>query len=146
MYISLMKQSHVKEKNDDKDSFERISFLSHISHGIRTPLNSIMGFSKLMAQRQLSEDRQKDYIKEILNGGELLLQFIENIIDLSQFQAQNYTLKVEKHGICEKLKEFICEFNARKKENLVEDVTLHFSDEDDCNEEFFITDIFLFKK
>jgi len=141
-----MKQSHVKEKNDDKDSFERISFLSHISHGIRTPLNSIMGFSKLMAQRQLSEDKQKDYIQEILNGGELLLQFIDNIIDLSQFQAKNYALKVEKQGVCEKLKEFIREFNDRKKENLVEDVTLYFADQDECNEDFFVTDIVLFKK
>jgi hypothetical protein len=141
-----MKHSHVKEKKDDKDTFERISFLSHISHGIRTPLNSIMGFSKLMAQRHLSEDKQQDYIKEILNGSELLLQFVENVIDLSQFQANNYSLKVEKHNICEKLKELTKEFNTQKKEYLSEDVTIHFPGEDECNEDYLLTDSSLFKK
>ncbi len=147
MYTGIMKHSHVKEKNDDKESFERISFLSHISHGIRTPLNSIMGFSKLMTQKHLPEDKQKDYIKEILNGSELLLQFVENVIDLSQFQANNYSLKIEKYLICDKLKELTIEFNAQKKNYLVEDITLYFPNDDICKQEdSFVTDILLFRK
>jgi hypothetical protein len=141
-----MKHSHVKEKNEDKDTYERISFLSHISHGIRTPLNSIMGFSKLIAQRHLEEDKQQDYIKEILHGSEQLLQFVDNIIDLSQFQAENYALKMEKYIISDELKKFAKEFNAQKKEYLVEDITLYFPEEDEGSQEFFVTDIFLFKK
>jgi len=141
-----MKHSHVKEINVDMDTSERISFLSHISHGIRTPLNSIMGFSKLMAQRHLEEDKQQDYIKEILNGSELLLQFVDNIIDLSQFQAENYSLKIEKYIISDELKDFAKEFNAQKKEYLIEDITLYFPEEDECSQEHFITDKFLFRK
>jgi hypothetical protein len=141
-----MKHSHVKEKNEDKDTYERISFLSHISHGIRTPLNSIMGFSKLIAQRHLEEDKQQDYIKEILHGSEQLLQFVDNIIDLSQFQAENYALKMEKYIISDELKKFAKEFNAQKKEYLVEDITLYFPEEDEGSQEHFITDIFLFRK
>ncbi|MDY6800617.1 MAG: histidine kinase dimerization/phospho-acceptor domain-containing protein [Bacteroidota bacterium] len=141
-----MKKSHVKEITIDMDTSERISFLSHISHGIRTPLNSIMGFSKLMAQRHLNEDKQQDYIKEILKGSELLLQFVENVIDLSQFQAENYSLKIEKYIISDELKAFAKEFNAQKKEYLIEDITLYFPEEDEYSQEFFITDIFLFKK
>ncbi|MGC9375878.1 MAG: sensor histidine kinase [Bacteroidales bacterium] len=141
-----MKHSHVKEKNEDKDTFERISFLSHISHGIRTPLNSIMGFSKLIAQRHLEEDTQQDYIKEILHGSEQLLQFVDNIIDLSQFQAENYALKMEKYIISDELKDFAKEYNAQKKENLVEDITLYFPEDDECSQIFFVTDIFLFRK
>jgi K+-sensing histidine kinase KdpD len=146
MRTSNMKHSHVKEINVDMDTSERISFLSHISHGIRTPLNSIMGFSKLMAQRHLEEDTQQDYIKEILNGSELLLQFVDNIIDLSQFQAENYALKMEKYIISDELKDFAKEFNAQKKEYLIEDITLYFPEEDECSQEHFITDIFLFRK
>lgn len=146
MYLSLMKHSHVKEINNDMDASERISFLSHISHGIRTPLNSIMGFSKLMVQRNPADPQLRDYLKGILNGSELLLQFVENIIDLSQFQSDNYLMTFDRYEVQQKLWEFVQEFDALKNENLGNEIKLHISSGEDTHEIFFITDLFLFKK
>lgn len=140
-----IKRPYVKEMNN-MDESERISFLSHLSHGIRTPLNSIMGFTKLLEQRSLSDDEQRDYLKGILNGSELLLQFVENIMDLSQLQSNNYLMTFDKYKIQEKLREFVEDYNGRKKENLSNDVQLRFSCNDDNPEIFFVTDFSLFQK
>ena len=73
-------KDNVKTKSDFKVSMafkhniEKVSFLSHISHGIRTPLNSIMGFSKLLVLKKMVNPKQKEYIQGILNGSGLLLQ------------------------------------------------------------------------
>ena len=86
----------IVRENKKKYNSEKISFLSHISHGIRTPLNSIMGFSKLLVLREVIDEKQKEYIRGILNGSNLLLQFVDNIMDLSQFEANNYSLIIRK--------------------------------------------------
>ena len=104
-------------ENLKKINTEKISFLSHISHGIRTPLNSIMGFSKLMGLKKVIDPKQKEYIQGILNGSNLLLQFVDNIIDLSQFEANSYSLRIKKYDINQILWEFTEEFYEQKIEN-----------------------------
>ena len=84
-------------ENHKKFNSERISFLSHVSHGIRTPLNAIMGFSKLLGLKEVNGKKKEEYIQGILSGGNLLLQFVDNIMDLSQFEAQNYSLRIRNY-------------------------------------------------
>ncbi len=109
--------NYVLKENSKKFDTERICFLSHISHGIRTPLNSIMGFSKLLALKELIDDKQKEYIQGILSGSNLLLQFVDNVIDLSQFEANNYSIRVKKYDINQMMWEFTESFYSRKIEN-----------------------------
>ncbi len=114
----------IVRENKKKYNTEKISFLSHISHGIRTPLNSIMGFSKLLVLRELIDEKQKEYIQGILNGSNLLLQFVDNIMDLSQFEANNYSLIIRKYDINQILWEFTEDFYNRKIENNDTDINL----------------------
>jgi signal transduction histidine kinase len=108
---------YIVRENKKKYNTERISFLSHISHGILTPLNSIMGFSKLMDLKELINEKRKEYIQGILNGSNLLLQFVNNIMDLSQFEANNYSLRIRKYNINQILWDFTEDFYNRKIEN-----------------------------
>ena len=108
---------YIVRENKKKYNTERISFLSHISHGIRTPLNSIMGFSKLLDLKELIDEKRKEYIQGILNGSNLLLQFVNNIMDLSQFEANNYSLRIRKYNINQILWDFTEDFYNRKIEN-----------------------------
>ena len=107
----------VKEIKDVNNYSEKVNFLSHISHGIRTPLNSIMGFSKLLNIKEQTVEKQKEYIQSILKGSNLLLQFVENIIDLSQFEADRYSLKIEKFDLNQLIWEFTEDFYNNKVEN-----------------------------
>lgn len=114
----------VAKENTQKDDSERISFLSHISHGIRTPLNAIMGFSKLLALNEPINRKQEEYIQSILNGGNLLMQFVDNILDLSQFEANNYFLRVNTYNINQIIWEYTEGFYNYKIENNDTDICL----------------------
>jgi signal transduction histidine kinase len=74
----------LQEANKTKDMF-----LANISHDLRTPLNGILGFSKLIEEAS-PEDRQElfdKYVVYIEKSGKYLLNMINDILDLSKMQA-----------------------------------------------------------
>ena len=143
--ITETKPIHVQELGKN-ESPERLSFLTHISHGIRTPLNAIMGYSKLMVLKNMGDIKMREYINGILRGSSLLLQFVDNIVDLSQFETENYQVRIVKCDINQAIWEYIEDFYFRKAEN--NDSTFNLSIVcDKQNTELFIeTDLSLFKK
>ncbi|MGC1481811.1 MAG: response regulator [Chthoniobacterales bacterium] len=67
-------------------------FLAVISHEVRTPLNSIIGFTNLLLEGQLS-DQQRDYIETIRSSGDNLLLLINDILDFSKSEAASVRLE-----------------------------------------------------
>jgi len=63
------------------------AFLANMSHEIRTPMNSIMGFTELLKNPYLEEEKQQKYIKMIEQGGERMLNILNDLIDLSKIQS-----------------------------------------------------------
>jgi len=68
-------------------------FIAKISHELRTPMNAIIGLSHIVLQTDLSH-LQKENISKIKHSGELLLDIINDILDISKMQAGE--LKIEK--------------------------------------------------
>ncbi|MBU8891267.1 MAG: hypothetical protein KOO66_00700 [Bacteroidales bacterium] len=136
----------ILKENHKKFNSERISFLSHISHGIRTPLNAIMGFSKLLVLRDINGKKKEEYIQGILSGGNLLLQFVDNIMDLSQFEAQNYSLRIRNYDVNKIVREFTDDFYYRKIENNDTDINLVLVRDSKVIDLNIETDIILLKK
>ncbi len=64
-------------------------FLMNVSYQLRTPLNTIIGFSELLQLPTVGEinARQGNYIKDILQASEQLRLLIDNLIELSSLQA-----------------------------------------------------------
>ncbi|MEW5895071.1 MAG: PAS domain S-box protein [Candidatus Omnitrophota bacterium] len=67
------------------------AFFANISHEVRTPLNSIIGFIKLLRKTQLNE-KQLRYAENILWGGEVLLAIINNILEFEKSIAGKLVL------------------------------------------------------
>jgi|GEM_PF-2769962 len=64
-------------------------FLANMSHELRTPLNSIIGFSQIL-EKQIEEslnEKQKGFFNHIKEGGEHLLEMVNDILDLSKIEA-----------------------------------------------------------
>ena len=138
--------NYIVRENRKKYKNEKISFLSHISHGIRTPLNSIMGFSKLLVLRNHVDPKQKEYINGILNGSNLLLQFVDNIMDLSQFETDNYSLRITKCDINKILWEFTEDFYNHRIENNNTNINLMLVWDSKVDQTDIETDSVLLKK
>jgi len=69
-------------------------FLSRMSHDLRTPLNSILGFAQLLEMDQLTED-QRDSVRHIISGGAHLLALINEILDIAKIESGRLSLSPE---------------------------------------------------
>lgn len=81
----------------EKANKAKSEFLANMSHEIRTPLNSIIGFSELMYEGMSGDltDKQKGYLKNVVESGHHLLSLINDILDLSKIEAGK--LELEAH-------------------------------------------------
>jgi len=84
-------------------------FLSSMSHELRTPLNSVIGFSQLM-QLNLDEpltEKQKKYTDNVIAGGIILLELINDVLDLAKIEAGKLDFVLENHEAGEIIRESI---------------------------------------
>lgn len=62
------------------------AFLSNLSHYIRTPMNSILGFAELIQSRNVDESKRERFLNLINEKSHHLLQTINNIVEISKIQ------------------------------------------------------------
>jgi signal transduction histidine kinase len=74
------------EKAKESDRLKS-SFLANMSHEIRTPMNSILGFAGLLKNPGLSGENRNKYIGLIEQGGDRLLNLINELIDISRIES-----------------------------------------------------------
>ena len=67
-----------------------------MSHELRTPLNAILGFSEVLSERMFGEinEKQAEYLGDILESGQHLLSLINDILDLSKIEAGRMELEL----------------------------------------------------
>jgi len=80
-----------KEKAEESDRLKS-AFLANMSHEVRTPLNSIIGFSELLAEPDFEEEDKKEFIRHIINNGNHLLTIISDIMDISKMESGQITI------------------------------------------------------
>ena len=74
----------------EKDNEQKSAFLAKISHEVRTPLNSIMGFAEAILEEEfgvLENERYREYVANIQQSGTHLLALINDLLDISKAEA-----------------------------------------------------------
>jgi signal transduction histidine kinase len=86
-------------------SRHKSAFLANMSHELRTPLNAIIGFSQVLLQRLFGEinEKQEEYLEDILSSGNHLLSLINDVLDLSKVEAGQVELEVATFSLREAL-------------------------------------------
>ncbi len=82
---------HAKEKAEESDRLKS-AFLANMSHEIRTPMNGIMGFSQLLKQKSISEEKKQHFVNIIHSSSHYLLQLINDIIDTAKIESNQITI------------------------------------------------------
>jgi signal transduction histidine kinase len=73
----------------------RLDFLAKVSHEVRTPLNSILGFTELMLEERLGaigNARYKSYVEDIHQSGLYALSLLNDLLDISKIDAGKFDL------------------------------------------------------
>lgn len=95
----------VKELNSIE--YLRKDFVSNISHELKTPLASIQGFAKLLAQDNLSKEEKQEYINIILEETSRLSNLSSNMIKLSEFENKEIITNKKKYRLDEQIRKAI---------------------------------------
>ncbi|WP_440953741.1 sensor histidine kinase [Methanococcoides sp. FTZ1] len=76
-------------------------FLTNISHELRAPLNSIIGFSEVLCSENIGtlNETQKRYVSNVNRSGKHLLELINDLLDLSKVEAGKMELNPQKFAV-----------------------------------------------
>lgn len=85
-----LQDSHVALEKALKEAEEanaaKSAFLFNMSHDIRTPMNALLGYTKLIKQ-ELTDAKLLDYERKMEQAGELLLSIINNVLDMARIES-----------------------------------------------------------
>jgi signal transduction histidine kinase len=92
----LFREIADKGRQLEAASHHKSEFLANMSHELRTPLNAILGFSEVLAERMFGEvnEKQAEYLQDILSSGRHLLSLINDILDLAKVEAGRLELEL----------------------------------------------------
>lgn len=76
-------------------SNSKTTFLSNMSHDIRTPMNAVLGFTTLLAKDAGDPVKVREYTKKITASGQHLLSLINDVLDVSKIESGKVVLTID---------------------------------------------------
>lgn len=108
-----------KQKAEESEKL-KTAFLQNMSHEIRTPLNGVIGFSNLLAKKELSKTEIFEYSSIIQVSAQRLLEIVNNILDISKIETGQINLSYSEFSVNTLIKNIYSIFSLTAREKGVE--------------------------
>lgn len=116
------KQKMVAEKRENEEKLR--ASITNMSHDLRTPLTSIIGYLQMIKSEKQSESDKKEYIEIVERRTEALQQLINSFYDLSRIEGNEYNFNYKKvnlsNVLCENIAVFYNDFINNNIEPIIE--------------------------
>ena len=96
---SLRIERALRERNEALEAADQLKseFIASVSYELRTPLNTIIGFTEILKNQYFGtlNERQIEYVDDVLDSSQQLLNLINDILDLASIEAGHMVLERE---------------------------------------------------
>lgn len=119
--LSNMK-GEVSKANNEQMKNERLKaeLVTNISHDLKTPLTSIINYTDILLNKDITDEEKEDYLK-ILNNKSLKLKLlIEDLFEISKITSGKEELNRSSVNVVELLNQSLGEFSSNIKDNNIE--------------------------
>lgn len=125
-YLEITQMEKIKNVRREQELRKEIE---NISHDLRTPLTSILGYIDLMKDEEISNEEKYEYISIVEKKSRALKNLIQNFYDLSRLETDEYKIEIKNIDIHKELMEQLLIFyNDFDKKNI--DVELNLGDKE----------------
>lgn len=112
--IILINKS-IEEKKDTEAKYKKMDMelrraIANVSHDLRTPLTSIVGYVELMEDKDISEDEKRQYLDVVKRRTKSLQMLISGFYDLSRLDSNEYELELRLVNLSNILCDIIASF------------------------------------
>ena len=115
-YLEKTQKEKIKSMNREREIRKEIE---NISHDLRTPLTSILGYLELMKDDDTTQEEQVEYISIIERKSKALQNLIQTFYDVSRLEANDYKMNMQVIDIHKELMEhMLLYYNDFEKRNL----------------------------
>ena len=95
-----------EEKIQEKRANEaKTTFLSNMSHDIRTPINAIVGYTTLARKENVSPEQIQDFLAKIDSSSKHLLALINDVLEMSRIESGKMEVEEKPTYLCELMDE-----------------------------------------
>lgn len=101
----LVVELEIQKSKAEESTELKSKFLAIMSHELRTPLNAILGLAQLLSEDQTLTPRNRERLHVLMTSGKRLLQMINDVLDLSKFEAGRMDSREEDFNLWELIQE-----------------------------------------
>lgn len=94
----------------EKEQLAKKQLISNLSHDVRTPLVSVIGYLEAIVQGRINDSQQDDYIETAYQKAILLKEQVNQLFEFVQSDANEIILSMDKIDICETVRQVLIDF------------------------------------
>lgn len=126
-----------KEKAEESEKL-KTAFLANMSHEIRTPMNAIIGFTDLLLDNELTEEKRKEFVGIIKSSSNSLLNIINDIMDIAKLEAGHIQVKNQPFDINDLLIKLCSYYEIEKTKTKKQHIEIKTNPTKDKNEKLIV--------